>query len=367
MVGKFYFPSVGGIETVLRNLSEGLLEAGDTVTVLCSTEGHAGADEWIGGVRVLRATRLGSFASQPLTPTLLLRLRSLAREHDVVHLHSPNPLAEAAALALPPRVRVVVSHHSDIIRQRWALPLYAPMQELFLRRVSRVVVATEAHIDHSPVLPRFRAKCEVIPYGLDPAVFVPTPALEARAAELRAKEGPYALFVGRLVGYKGVEHLLAAMPEVPGKLVIVGTGPLRGELEAQARALGVAGKVRFAGRVSDDAELGAYFRGASALVLPSVTRAEAFGLVQVEAMAWERPSIYTRLDSGVTLVSEAGVTGLDVPVGDARALAGALRRLLTEPGLSARMGAAARARFEARFTRARMVEAYRGVYASIRP
>src|SRR5579871_4623517 len=106
------------METVLQDLSEGLLASGDQVTVLCSSSDHRSADEIMCGVRVLRSPSLGKLLSQPLTPLLPSRLRRLYRSCDVVHLHMPNPLAEAAVASLPPGAPIVVTYHADVIRQR---------------------------------------------------------------------------------------------------------------------------------------------------------------------------------------------------------------------------------------------------------
>ena len=123
------------------------------------------------------------------------------------------------------------------------------------------------------------------------------------------------LFAGRLVPYKGVDVLLRAMATVDARLVVVGDGPLRGALEAQARAT-CGGRVTFAGTVADD-ELTALYHACDVFVLPSVTRAEAFGMVQIEAMACGKPVVSTSVASGVPWVNQHHETGLIVPPGDA--------------------------------------------------
>lgn len=364
-VGKFYYPSPGGIETVLRNLSEGLSHAGDDVTVLCSAEDSRGSDDRIGGVRILRAPRYAQVFSQPLSPSLPRDLRRLASQFDVVHVHSPNPLAETAALALPKTTKLVVSYHSDIVRQKLILPLYAPALRAFLGRAGKIIVATPNHIRHSPFLSPLESKCEVIPYGIDAAPYAPTSELSEKADALRKKYGPYALFVGRLVGYKGVHVLLQALSHAKSaRAVIVGTGPLEESLKKLAADLNLGDRAHFAGYI-DDHSLKAYFHGCELLVLPSVSKNEAFGLVQVEAMACGKPAIVSRLDSGITLVTEDGVTGVHVPSEDPEALAAVLTRLLSDPAMCRELGQAARKRFEEHFTRERMVEAVQAVYRRV--
>jgi lipopolysaccharide/colanic/teichoic acid biosynthesis glycosyltransferase len=100
-------------------------------------------------------------------------------------------------------------------------------------------------------------------------------------------------------------------------------------------------------------------------VLPSVTRAEAFGLVQIEAMARGKPVISTRLPTGVPWVNADGVTGIVVSPGDRDALASAMRTLATDANVRTSMGQAARARFESEFTRERMIDRTVSMYERV--
>jgi glycosyltransferase involved in cell wall biosynthesis len=366
-IGKYYHPAPGGIETFLKNLCEGLKAAGDELTVLCSAENGSTSDEWIEGVRIVRAAKMGTIFSQPLSPTLPVELMRLAKDADLVHIHSPNPLSESLALALPPRIPIVVSYHSDIVRQRLLLPFYSPILKLFLRRAKRIVVATENHIHFSPFLPNFAEKCRVIAYGLNPSDFVMTPDVEQQASRLKAQHGRYVLFVGRLVSYKGVSYLISAMKEVDAKLIIIGEGPLRAELEAQAMQMGIGEKIHFTGRVLGQKLLNAYYHGCELFVLPSISRNEAFGVAQTEAMACGKPTIATRLESGVTLVCKAGVTGNLVEPKNPEALKFAICNLLNDQELRTRMGRAALEHFNSNFSREIMINRYRALYSEIIP
>ena len=129
-----------------------------------------------------------------------------------------------------------------------------------------------------------------------------------------------------------------------------------------ARDAGVAGRVTFLPPTSDD-ELAAWYHAADVFCLPSVARSEAFGLVQIEAHAAGTPVVSTDLPTGVPYANLDGVTGLIVPPSDAGALAGALRRLLDDDELRARLGAQARARALREFTIPRMVDQTLQVYA----
>ena len=139
---------------------------------------------------------------------------------------------------------------------------------------------------------------------------------------------------------------------------------MRSQLEALAFEAVVADRVRFLGSVSD-AELTALYHACDLFVLPSVTRAEAFGMVQIEAMACGKPVVSTALPSGVPWVNQHARTGIVVPPGDPDALAVAIQTLVADPALRRRMGEAARARVLAEFTADRMADRTLAVYRDV--
>jgi rhamnosyl/mannosyltransferase len=158
---------------------------------------------------------------------------------------------------------------------------YRPLLRFALARAVSIVVASPTLAASAPALREWQSKCVVIPYGIE--IDADSPAIIRRAEELRRTLlGPLVLFVGRLVPYKGADVLLEAMQGIDAEAVVVGDGPMRRELEERARR--ADNRVRFAGEVTQD-ELHAYYRACDLLVLPSVTRQEAFGVVQLEAMA----------------------------------------------------------------------------------
>ena len=362
-LGKFYPPVPGGMERVLQSLCEGERHKGLDSRALVVATNRATTDEEIGGVPVARAGSIGRVGSVWLAPQLISRLKRL--ETDVLVLHEPNPMALLAYAIARPRHPLVVWYHSEVIRPRWRYRLfYEPFLRRPLRRAARIVVSSPALLEHAAALAPHRDRCVVVPFGLDAPV-VDRPEAHESVRAIRSRwQGPLALFVGRLVAYKGVDVLLRALRDVEVGCVIVGDGPLRGALEQQARDLGIESRVFFLGGVDDEA-VAAWYGACDLFVLPSVTRAEAFGLVQLEAMARGKPVISTRLSSGVPWVNVDGRSGLTVPPGDAAALTGALRRLASDPELRREMGEAARQRYEAEFTRERMVTRTSQAYASL--
>lgn len=369
-LGKYYPPYRGGMETILQAMAEGLLDAGCDVTVVVAAEGAGDVREDLSGPRtgrvgrLLRTARLGLVNSQPLTPGLpgLVRRELALGGVDVLHVHLPNPLAAAACLALrrdrvARRVPLAVWYHADITRQRIGGRLVAPLVNACLREADGICVSSASLRDGSAVLAPWRDKVAVVPFGIESEPWV---------SVAPRRDGP-ALFVGRLVPYKGVAVLLDALAQAPQVTVdIVGEGPLEGELRAQAARLGIASRVRFLGEM-DGRGIAGLLASARALVLPSIDRSEAFGLVQLEAMASGVAVVCSDLPTGVREVGLPGVTCLHVPPGDSGALAVALGDLWASADLATRLGTAGRLRFCEQFTRevmvARMVTWYEGLLA----
>lgn len=343
-LGKFYPPYRGGMETLLRIWSEGFVQRGAQVDCVVANEtpGRTVREE-TNGVRVHRLASFGTLFSTSLCPAY----PGVTRRHpaDLWHVHFPNPLADVACLRGDRATPLVLTYHSDVIRQAFLMRLYRPLMQRLFERATRIVVATPNHIEFSPWLGAYRDKCEVIPFGINLEQLKRTDVIAAKAEALRRAAGarPIVLTIGRLVGYKGHRYLIAALCQLEATLWLAGAGPLERDLKDQVASLGIGDRVRFWGEV-DDGQLPALLHACDVFALPSITPNEAFGLVQVEAMACGKPVVSCALRSGVPFVNQDGVTGLVVPPRDADALALALKRLFGNDALRARLGEAGRIR-----------------------
>lgn len=361
-VGKFYPPYRGGIESHLQALCQEL-KRHVQVEVLVASESRRYMEGDIDGVRVRRLTRLFSIGETPVCTRMAHEIRQ--SRAAVVHLHLPNPPACLAYLMSGYRGPLVITWHSDIVRQKLMAKLLAPIHKNVLRRAAILIASSPNYLASSPILTRNHDRCRVIPFGLQADAFRVRDG--ETIAKIRHRYGRrIVLAVGRMVYYKGFEYLIRAMKTVRGHLLIVGDGPLRLKLEHLAVASGVSERITFLGRVAQE-EMVAYYHAADVFVLPSIARSEAFGMVQLEAMSCGKPVVNTALPTGVPYVSLDSVTGLTVPPADDAALAEAITRLLDDPYLRAKFGAAAlrRARedFNAELMGRRTVEVYREVLA----
>ena len=367
-LGRFWNDQHGGIERHVALLSRGLAAQGADVTNLVASADLRGSDTDYEGYRLVQAPSFGKAASTAISPALVGKALAMhvQQAFDVIHLHLPDPLSHLVSMVMPGKAKRVITWHSDIVKQKHLLRLYEPWQRALLQRSDAVVAATHAHFATSSQIPADLppTKLHVIPYGIDASML--THAAEQQIASIRAHACGKTLFfaLGRHVYYKGFDVLLQAMRSVDGFLILGGDGEMRASLELQAQQIGVAGKVLFAGRIPE-AELVAYFHACDVFCLPSVERSEAFGLVQLEAMACGKPVINTGLDNGVNEVSPDGETGLTVPVRDAQALGAAMNRLAQDPGLRELLGGRARQRALGHYSMSQMTERHMALYKGL--
>lgn len=358
---KDYHPVVGGMENHIRMLAEGAVERGLEVTVLVTSPTRRTETREMKGVKVIKAGRLATRASTPLSPALFLWVRRL--KPDITHLHFPYPWGEMAHLMFGRSPRTVITYQSDIVRQKNLLRLYRPFLERALARADRIIATSPQYIQSSPYLSQVAKKCVVIPLGIELERFQRARREEVRG--LRAKyDPPLLLFVGILRYYKGLQYLIRAMRHINARLLVVGSGPMAEEWQTLTVRLGLTDKIFFVGQHVED--LPAYYQACDLLVFPSSHRSEAFGTVQVEAMACGKAVICTELGTGTSYVNIDGETGLVVPARDPDALTEAINRLLGDEARRVEMGEKGRKRAMQEFSHEIMIDRVTALYESLR-
>lgn len=364
-LGKLYAPHVGGVERHMQQLVERLLRDPLTrVDVLCGQERGAPAVAETGErCSVRRLATLARVMSTPIAPGLRRALAALAP--DVIHFHSPYPWADVAGAQAFARFPLVVTHHMDVVRHGWLLPAVGRFYRRTLQAARKVIATSPQMATRSPWLAPLRGKVEVIPIGLDVAHWSALMALPPALPPLvpaHALRRPLYLYVGRLAYYKGLPGLLRALVGLPGTLVVAGSGPLLQPLQRLAHALAL--QVLFVEQ-PDDRTLSALYRSADVFVLPSDSRAEAFGLVMLEASLHGLPLVSCRVGTGVEYANLDGRTGLQVAPGDAAALHAALARLGGDAALRQDYGGAGAERVRREFDLDVLAEQTRQLLAAV--
>lgn len=354
---KDYFPPVnGGIERHINLLSNGLRQRGIEVEVLVSNSGNRLMKEIINDISVTRVPQLGRFASAPLNPTFSFWLTRLAKEADILHFHLPNPTAVLAYMISGLKMPVVVTYHSDIVKQAQLFKLYRPFLLTFLSKAQTIISTSPNYPRSSKILSGFLSKCIVIPLSVNPSIFTPWDGTAQEIVGLKQRYGkPLMIFIGKFRYYKGLHILIEAMKKIPGRLLLVGGGPLERKLRSQVSKSNLSGKIVFLGEL-EDRQMINYLQACDLLLLPSHLRSEAFGVVQLEAMACEKPVISTELGTGTSYVNQDNITGLVVPPNDVDALAKAANYLITKPKIREKFGKTGRQMVKKYYTDHLMLE-----------
>lgn len=375
-LGKFFPPHPGGMETFLAALMRAEAARGLASRAICHARpGQASAESLAGGADLASGQSQTEFFARSLSPSsefaLAPALPALARlvcrkfDPDAVCLHMPNVSGMLAALGLD-KPLVAFWHApvraSDISPSALAfLPAYRLLERTVLRRARRIVVTSRSMLDGCPELARHRHKCRVVPLGIE------LPPTSPSSTDAGGFERPVTILsLGRFAPYKGFDVLVRALALVPGaRLIMAGDGPERAAVMALAKRLGLSNRIAFPGRV-DDAARDSLYASCDIFCLPSLSPAEAFGLVLLEAMARGKPVAAARPEwSGVGEVVEHGVTGMLVPPGDPAALASALRTLANDAALARRMGEAGARRVRALYSIDTAAGRMERVYAAV--
>jgi glycosyltransferase involved in cell wall biosynthesis len=378
-LAKYHSPFYGGMESHVESIASQQAKLGADVTIVCvnsfdrsaklsqRTETEIVFKE--DRLQVIKVRRLFSFLKIDFCPSLILYILYFSKLPDVIfHVHTPNPTM-LIALALTGKFNnLVITHHSDVIKQRFVKYLFRPIEHLVYSQAKIVLTTSKNYQYGSKFLRLYQDKLDVLPLGLELSTFATPPQSTLnRSQALKDKYGDIIwLGVGRLVYYKSFHIALSALQYVPGKLLIIGTGPLQLKLQKLAHQLNVADRVIWLGKTSE-ADLVAAYHAATALWFPSNVRSEAFGIVQLEAMASGCPVLNCDIPgSGVPWVCRDEQEGLTSSIDNPQAFAGNAQRLLTERGLRERLSVRARQRAE-QFSDMLMAQRSLGIYHRVLP
>lgn len=349
-VNKLYYPYTGGIEHIVQQIAEGLKEKINIKVLVCSDKKII-QKEVIHQVSVIRVPCLKMLGNVPIPFGLAYNFKKLSKNCDIVQLHLPYPFEDLACFLSGYKGKVIIWWHSDVVRQKKMLYFYLPLMHWLLKRADIIIVATEGHIKGSKFLSNYSNKCVIIPYGVDPQIeqyadnYINNYLYKQQIDHVKKNKVRF-LFVGRLVYYKGCDILLKAFVNVENaELILVGSGNQELLLKKLTKKLKIHHKTKFYGELSQK-DLFKQFEQCDVLVLPSVARSEAFGIVQIEAMAFGKPVINTNLPSGVPYVSIHGETGITVEPNQIDDLTKAMNWMVTHPQERLELGKRARARMK---------------------
>ena len=353
---------VGGITEVIAYIAKGMAPRHESSLLVARSRGW-GRRYTFDSIPVEALFSFGTLLSTPIAPSFPYRSRQAIAASGSGRAASAFPAQRyrrGARPAAPNRVGRALA-----FRNRQARPLaglLAPLIRHTLARAQRIVVSHPTMVSESPFLAAHAEKCAIVPFGIDVAYWAELDdAQRRRVEELRSRYPRLVVATGRLVPYKGFDVLIEALRRVDATAIIVGEGPLRHDLLRLAQQRGVAERLILAGMLSRD-DLKVHLHAAQLYAFPSVSAAEAFGIVQIEAMAAGLPIVNTNLPTGVPHVARHGLEALTVPPSDPAALAAAIAQLLADRALAQRLGAAGRRRATTEYDLQSFVKRIEDVY-----
>lgn len=348
ILNKVYSPDVGGVETVVRQYAELFVKREQVVVVCaCSKATLWTRNEKINGVHVVRCSSLGTLMSMPISFTFLVYAFFYSRKARIVSIHEPNPLATLAGFLIK-RSKIVATWHSDIVNKGVAGSFFCFLQKHLYKSCRLVIVTSKKLLEHSSVLNSSFCNTIQIPLGVNLGDYsgdFPLSSLKDREYSLPDK---YALYIGRFSHYKGIDFLLDSIEFVDPavQIVLVGDGPLAVSVEKRTKSMP---NVLLINRFVSEEEKKVLIGNARMLLFPSILPSEAFGIVQLEAMALGTPVINTMLDSGVPWVSVNNISGITVRVEDQSELAEAINTIYLSDSTYSRLSHGAKERVKELF------------------
>lgn len=362
-LGKFY-PIHGGVEKVMYDLLIGLTQRGIHCDMLCANfdvreKGFIKSINDIGSL--ICSSSIMKVSSTMISPSMVLKLRKMCNDYDIIHVHHPDPMAALSLWFSGYKGKVILHWHSDIIKQKNLLKFYLPLQTWLINRADVIFGTTPVYLLESPYLRSVQNKCEVLPIGISP--ILPD---EKKVLEIKERyNGKKIVFsLGRLVSYKGFKYLVDAAKYLSDDYIILigGDGNLKKELQEQIIKSRLSEKVKLLGRVSDD-DLPNYYGACDVYCLSSIHKTEAFAIVQIEAMSCGKPVVATKIPgSGVSWVNADGESGLNVEPENSKALAEAIYKILGDTEQYQKYSTGARERFAQLFKKENMIDSVLNYY-----
>lgn len=359
---KTYFPDTqGGLEEAIRQIGKCIIKKGFDVEVI--TVSKKPGEQILDGITVRSFKHSFGISTMPISLSLIENFKSIIAESDIIHLHYPYPIGELLTLFSKINKPIVLTFHAEILGRGIVGKLYEPFTKALFKKVDQIVPTSSNLLLSTNVLNSFREKSIPINLWLDTDRFENLPDVDAEYKEKIHRYGEYALFVGVLRWYKGLDVLLDAARDIKQTILIVGKGPEKKHLETRIRNENID-NVKLLGYLTDD-KVAYLFKNSSFFVLPSQTRGECFGQVLLESSYYHKPMISTELGTGTSYVNIDGLTGYVVAPNNSEELSSKMNILFNDTQLCHRLGNNAYKRYLETFTEEIQGEKYVDLYESL--
>jgi len=344
---KTYFPDTqGGLEEAIRQMGKCAVKAGHRVRVVTVSPNPQNIE--LDGIECISYKRNWGISSMPVSYDMIKNFDRLVDETDIIHLQYPYPITELLTLFHRKTKPIVITYHAGIEERPLLTTCYSPFERRLFKKADVIVPTSNNLMMTTKRLDPFREKCQEINLWLDEERFERLGDVSEEFKSQVESYGDYALFVGVLRFYKGLDYLLDAAKNVKQRIIVAGKGPEREHLQKRIEEEGIT-NVILLGYVPDEG-VAYLLKKCAFFVLPSQSRGECFGQVLLEAEYFHKPMISTELGTGTSVVNQDGVTGYVVPKADAHALAERMNELFEIKEKRIEMGENAYSRYLNNYT-----------------
>lgn len=346
VVTPYFYPKIGGVEKHTYNLYLSLNKKYDYEIVVI-TSNHENPKEYkeedLDGMKVYRLPRQFKVSNTPISFKWKRQIKEIIKKEkpSILMAHSPVPFISDISIMNKGILPSIFKYHSGSMKkEKFSLAnvLIFIYERFFLPKILKktdYIISTSDFVKNN-FLKDYNYKSMTITPSVDINLFKPLKDNEGKLNKI--------LFVGRIEKtsqWKGINYLIDSISIVKNKipyikLNLIGEGDAVKEYKKQVKKLGLENQITFLGPLTGKRLVEEYNKS-NVLVLPSISEAESFGMVLIEAMACKKPVIGSRI-GGIPYVIDDGVNGLLVPPKDTPALADAIIKILENPKLAKKMG-----------------------------
>lgn len=344
---KTYFPdTAGGLEEAIRQIGKMSLKYGYDVQVV--TISNNPRDERIDGIRVRSFKKDFSISTMHISFDLIRHFKEIVESSDLIQLHYPYPFTELLTMFSVIEKPIVITYHAEIIGRPLLMTGYIPFAKALFRKADVIVPTSDNLARTSTILNSFQYKISVVNLWLDQSRFsILSEPVEEFKSEV-TKWGKFALFIGAMRFYKGIDVMLDAAKDVQGTIVMCGKGAYLQHAKDRVQKEKLT-NVKILGFQPDE-NLIYLLKTCAYFILPSTNRGECFGQVLLEASYNCKAMISTELGTGTSYVNKDGETGFVIQPNDVNSLVEKMNCLFADEELCVKLGKNAYNRYITYFT-----------------
>ncbi len=356
-----YPMSFGGIEETIDMLARGGTKKKITVDVLAFSKNRHIIQH--NGSKIYFLKQNFFIASTPFSFTCFKEFKKIVIKYDIIHFHYPFPFGDILLLYLSIlRISkpIILTYHSDIVRQKFLKIIYEPIRLIFFKQVKKIIYTSQNYYNNSDILRKYKSKSLLIPIGID---IKEIRKIDKNLISYWKKKLPkkFFLFIGSARKYKGLKYLIKAAMKYDFNVVISCT---EREVKRLYNDLKMSNNIFFLGSISHE-DKKVIISLCDCLVLPSILRSEAYGIVLLEASALKKPLISTELGTATSLININNVTGYVVPHSNTEKLSEAMFKIFSDSKRARYFGNNAYERSKKIFDYDSMINSYIKIYTEI--